>query len=103
VSLRVDYAERAINQAAEFPDGPQDIRTILDAIDRLAGFVRGLGHAYRRGVNVGRSVALAQFWSSPQLLAGGEDTAAEPGGRPAFPGTASDRGADSRRKGPGNG
>jgi hypothetical protein len=54
-------------------------------------------------VNVGRSLALAQFWSSPLLLAGEEGMAAELGGRPAFPEAASDPGADCRRKVPGNG
>ena len=36
VSLRVDYDERAISQAAAFLDDPQGIRAVLDAIDRLA-------------------------------------------------------------------
>jgi len=36
VSLRVDYDERAIDQAAAFPDDPPGIRAALDAIDRLA-------------------------------------------------------------------
>jgi hypothetical protein len=36
VSLRVDYDERAIGQAAAFLDDPQGIRAVLDAIDRLA-------------------------------------------------------------------
>ena len=36
-------------------------------------------------------------------IADEEDTAAELGGRPAFPESASDRGADCRRKGPDNG
>jgi hypothetical protein len=39
VSLRVDYDERAINQAAAFLDDPRGIRAVLDAIDRLAGSV----------------------------------------------------------------
>jgi hypothetical protein len=42
VSLRVDYDERAISQAAEFLDDPHGIPAVLDAIDRMAGFVRGL-------------------------------------------------------------
>jgi mRNA interferase RelE/StbE len=36
VSLRVDYDERAINQAAAFLDDPQGIHAVLDAIDQLA-------------------------------------------------------------------
>jgi mRNA interferase RelE/StbE len=36
VSLRVDYDERAIDQAAAFLDDPHGIRAVLDAIDRLA-------------------------------------------------------------------
>jgi len=36
VSLRIDYDERAIGQAAAFLDDPQGIRAVLDAIDRLA-------------------------------------------------------------------
>jgi mRNA interferase RelE/StbE len=36
VSLRVEYDERAISQAAGFLDDPQGISQILDAIDRLA-------------------------------------------------------------------
>ena len=36
MSLRVDYDERAINQAAAFLDDPQCIREVLDAIDQLA-------------------------------------------------------------------
>jgi mRNA interferase RelE/StbE len=36
VSLRVDYDERAIDQAAAFLDDPPGIREVLDAIDRLA-------------------------------------------------------------------
>jgi mRNA interferase RelE/StbE len=36
VSLRVDYDERAISQAAAFLDDPQGMRAVLDAIDRLA-------------------------------------------------------------------
>jgi mRNA interferase RelE/StbE len=37
VSLRIDYDERAISQAAAFLDDPDGIREVLDAIDRLAG------------------------------------------------------------------
>ena len=36
MTLRVDYDERAINQAAGFLDDPQGIGAVLDAIDRLA-------------------------------------------------------------------
>ena len=36
MSLRVDYDERAISQAAGFLDDPHGIRAVLDAIDRLA-------------------------------------------------------------------
>ena len=36
VSLRVEYDERAISQAAAFLGDPQGIREVLDAIDRLA-------------------------------------------------------------------
>ena len=36
MSLRVDYDERAINQAAAFLDDPQGIHAVLDAIDQLA-------------------------------------------------------------------
>ena len=36
MSLRVDYDERAISQAAAFLDDPQGMRAVLDAIDRLA-------------------------------------------------------------------
>jgi hypothetical protein len=36
VSLRVDYDERAINQATAFLDDPQGIHAVLDAIDQLA-------------------------------------------------------------------
>ena len=35
--LRVEYDERAINQAAGFLDDREGIRAALDAIDRLAG------------------------------------------------------------------
>ena len=34
VSLQIDYDERAISQATAFLDDPQDIRAVLDAIDR---------------------------------------------------------------------
>jgi mRNA interferase RelE/StbE len=43
VSLRVEYDERAINQAAAFLDDPQGIRQVLDAIDRLADHPRPAG------------------------------------------------------------
>jgi mRNA interferase RelE/StbE len=43
VSLRIDYDERAINQAAAFLDDPQGIRAVLDAIDRLADDPRPAG------------------------------------------------------------
>jgi mRNA interferase RelE/StbE len=43
VSLRVDYDERAVNQAAAFLDDPQGIRAVLDAIDRLADDPRPAG------------------------------------------------------------
>ena len=43
MSLRVDYDERAISQAAEFLDHPQGIRAVLDAIDRLADDPRPAG------------------------------------------------------------
>lgn len=36
MSLRVDYDERAIDQAAAFLDDPQGVRAVLDAIDQLA-------------------------------------------------------------------
>jgi hypothetical protein len=36
VSVRIDYDERAISQAAAFLDDPPGIRAVLDAIDRLA-------------------------------------------------------------------
>jgi mRNA interferase RelE/StbE len=36
VSLRIEYDERAISQAAAFLDDPNGIREVLDAIDRLA-------------------------------------------------------------------
>jgi mRNA interferase RelE/StbE len=43
VSLRVDYDERALGQAAAFLDDPQGIRAVLDAIDRLADDPRPAG------------------------------------------------------------
>jgi mRNA interferase RelE/StbE len=43
VSLRIDYDEHAINQAAAFLDDPQGIRAVLDAIDQLAGDPRPAG------------------------------------------------------------
>jgi mRNA interferase RelE/StbE len=43
VSLRVDYDERAISQAAAFLDDPQGIRAVLDAIDWLADNPRPTG------------------------------------------------------------
>jgi mRNA interferase RelE/StbE len=36
VSLRIEYDERAIGQAAAFFDDPPGLREVLDAIDRLA-------------------------------------------------------------------
>ncbi len=43
MSLRVDYDERAISQAAAFLDDPHGIREVLDAIDRLADEPRPAG------------------------------------------------------------
>ena len=43
MSLRVDYDERAISQAAAFLDDPQGMRAVLDAIDRLADDPRPAG------------------------------------------------------------
>lgn len=43
MSLRVDYDERAISQAAAFLDDPQGTRAVLDAIDRLADDPRPAG------------------------------------------------------------
>jgi mRNA interferase RelE/StbE len=43
VILRVDYDERAISRAAGFLDDPHGIRTVLDAIDRLADKPRPAG------------------------------------------------------------
>ena len=43
MSLRVDYDERAISQAAAFLDDPHGIRAVLDAIDQLADDPRPAG------------------------------------------------------------
>ena len=43
MSLRVEYDERAIGQAAAFLDDPQGIRAVLDAIDRLGDDPRPAG------------------------------------------------------------
>lgn len=43
MSLRVEYDERAIDQAAAFLDDPDGIRAVLDAIDRLADDPRPAG------------------------------------------------------------
>lgn len=43
MSLRVDYDERAISQAAGFLDDPQGVQELLDAIDRLADHPRPPG------------------------------------------------------------
>jgi len=43
VILRVDYDERAINQAAEFLDDPHGIRAVLDTIDQLTDDPRPAG------------------------------------------------------------
>ena len=43
MSLRVDYDERAISQAAGFLDDPHGICAVLDAIDRLADDPRPAG------------------------------------------------------------
>jgi mRNA interferase RelE/StbE len=43
VSLRVDYDERAIDQAAAFLDDPQGMRAVLDAIDQLVDDPRPAG------------------------------------------------------------
>jgi mRNA interferase RelE/StbE len=43
VSLRVDYDERAIDQATAFLDDPPGIRAVLEAIDRLADDPRPAG------------------------------------------------------------
>jgi hypothetical protein len=46
VSLRVDYDERAIDQAAAFLDDPQGMSADLDAIDRLADDPARLGRSH---------------------------------------------------------
>ncbi len=43
MSLRTEYDERAIGQAAAFLDDPRGIREVLDAIDRLADEPRPAG------------------------------------------------------------
>jgi mRNA interferase RelE/StbE len=43
VSLRIDYDERAISQAAAFLDDPEGMRAVLDAIDGLADAPRPAG------------------------------------------------------------
>ena len=43
MSLRVEYDEKAISQAAAFLDDPQGIREVLDVIDRLADDPRPAG------------------------------------------------------------
>ena len=43
VSLRVDYDERAVSQAAAFLNDPEGIRAVLDAIDELAEDPRPAG------------------------------------------------------------
>ena len=43
MSLRVDYDERAISQAATLLDEPQGMRAVLDTIDRLADDPRPTG------------------------------------------------------------
>jgi mRNA interferase RelE/StbE len=43
VSLRIDYDERAIGQAAAFLDDPPGIGAVLDAIDQLAHDPRPAG------------------------------------------------------------
>ena len=43
MSLRSDYDERAISQAAAFLGDPQRIRAVLDTIDRLADDPRPAG------------------------------------------------------------
>ena len=43
MSLRTEYDERAIGQAAAFLDDPQGIREVLDAIERLADEPRPAG------------------------------------------------------------
>ena len=43
MNLRVEYDEQATDQAAAFLDDPNGIRTVLDAIDRLADDLRPAG------------------------------------------------------------
>ena len=43
MSLRIEYDERAISQAAAFLDDPPGLREVLDAIDRLADDPRPAG------------------------------------------------------------
>ncbi len=43
MSLRVDYDERAVSQAAAFLNDPEGIRAVLDAIDELAEDPRPAG------------------------------------------------------------
>lgn len=43
MSLRVDYDERAISQAAAFLHDPQGMGAVVDAIDRLADDPRPAG------------------------------------------------------------
>ena len=43
MSLRIEYDERAISQAAAFLDDPPGLREALDALDRLADDPRPAG------------------------------------------------------------
>ena len=43
MSLRIEYDERAISQAAAFLDDPSGLREVLDAIDLLADDPRPAG------------------------------------------------------------
>ena len=43
MTLRIDYDERAISQAAAFLDDPEGMRAVLDAIDGLADAPRPAG------------------------------------------------------------
>ncbi|MGH3287716.1 MAG: type II toxin-antitoxin system RelE family toxin [Streptosporangiaceae bacterium] len=43
MTLRVEYDERAIHQAARFLDDPPGIRAVLDAIDQLSSDPRPAG------------------------------------------------------------
>ena len=45
MSLRVDYDERAVSQAAAFLDDPEGIRAVLDGIDQLAEDPRPAGRS----------------------------------------------------------